>query len=150
MKEIDLKTIEILLEKEINATNAKFLLIFIILNIGIALLNWYIQGRIKNQEKEIYKRKIREDRRITVIEEIYKELVSYTYIMNQKDLAKSLSKLSKLEKKLAENRLYIDKKMNDKITSFIDYIKGLMSDYRKKNFAVEEDLLNKIENEFNK
>jgi hypothetical protein len=70
--------------------------------------------------------------------------------MNQKDLVKSVPKLSKIERKIAENKLYISDRMNDKITKYIDYLKGVMSDFRRKNFEKEKDLLMKIETEFNK
>lgn len=150
MKEIDFKTLQALIKSELDALNIKYIIIFIAVNILIALVNWWIQRNVKNIENNIYKKKVREDRRITIIEEIYSELVSFTYILDKDEMTKSISKVSTLEKKVSENRLYIDSKMNEKITKYIDYQKNLLSDFRHKNFETEKTMLNNIEKEFNK
>ena len=96
------------------------------------------------------KKKIREDRRLVIIEDIYKELVAYTYILDPKEFIKTTSKTALLERKLSENYIYIGKNLNKKIVDFIDYTKSVASDYRKKDFKRESQLLDIIEKEFNK
>ena len=150
MKEIDFKTLQGLIKSEIDVLNIKYLLVFIIINIIIAIVNWLIQRNVKNIDNKIYKNKVREDRRIKIVEEIYSELVSFTYILDKNEMIASISKVSSLQKKVSENRLYIDSKMNDKITMFIDYLKNLMSDFRHKDFKEEQKMLTNIEKEFNK
>ncbi len=150
MKEIDFKTLQGLIKTELDTLNIKYIIVFIILNIIIAVVNWWIQRNVKNIDNKIYKNKVREDRRIKIIEEIYGELVSFTYILDKNEMINSISKVSNLQKKVSENRLYIDSKMNDKITTFIDYLKNLMSDFRHKNFKEEQKMLTNIEKEFNK
>lgn len=150
MKEIDFKTLQGLIKTELDTLNIKYIIVFIILNIIVAIVNWWIQRNVKNIDNKIYKNKVREDRRIKIIEEIYGELVSFTYILDKNEMVNSISKVSSLQKKVSENRLYIDSKMNDKITMFIDYLKNLMSDFRHKDFKEEQKMLTFIEKEFNK
>lgn len=150
MKEIDFKTLQALIKSELEVVNIKYIIVFIIVNIIIAIVNWLIQRNVKNIENNIYKKKVREDKRITIIEEIYKELVSFSYIFNQEEMSLAISRISFLEKKVAENRLYIDSKMNEKITIYLDYLKKLLTDFRHKNFKTEKIMLKNIEKEFNK
>ena len=150
MKEIDFKTLQALIKSELDAINIKYIAVLIIINIIVAIVNWLIQRNVKKIENKIYKQKVREDRRILIIEEIYKELVSFSYIFNQEEMSLAISKISSLEKKVSENRLYIDSKMNDKITLYLDYLKTLLTDFRRKNFKTEQTMLNNIEKQFNK
>ncbi len=150
MKEIDFKTLQGLIKAELDALNIKYIIIFIIVNIIIAVINWLIQRNVKKIDNTIYKNKVREDRRISIIEEIYKELVTFTYILDKNEMLNSISKISSLEKKLSENRLYINSNMNQKITAFLDYLKNIASDFRHKNFDTEKNMLKNIEKEFNK
>lgn len=150
MKEIDFKVLQGLISKEIDALNVKYIIVFIILNLLIAFINWLIQKNVKKLEERIYKKKVREDKRITVIEEIYKDLVEYTYILDPLEFTRSIERTALLEKKIVINRLYIDNKLNNKITSFLDYTKSVASDFRKKDFKIETFLLNDIIKEFNK
>lgn len=150
MKEIDFKTLQALIKTELDALNLKYIIVFILINLVVAIVNWLIQRNVKNIENSIYKKKVREDRRITVIEEIYSELVSFTYILDKNEMTNSISKISSLEKKVSENRLYINTKMNNNITIFLDYLKNLISDFRHKNFETEKKMLTNIEKEFNK
>jgi hypothetical protein len=150
MKEIDFKTLQGLIKTEFDTLNIKYIIVFIIINIIIAIVNWWIQRNVKNIDNKIYKNKVREDRRIKIIEEIYGELVSFTFILDKNEMVNSISKVSNLQKKVSENRLYINSNMNDKITKFIDYLKNLMSDFRHKDFKEEQKMLTNIEKEFNK
>lgn len=150
MKEIDFKIIQALITKELDTLNIKYIIIFIAVNLIIAFINWLIQKNLKNLESKIYKTKVREDRRITIIEEIYKECDSFTYIMGKNDMVLKIDKISSLEKKISENRLYISNNMNKKITTYLDYLKSLMFDFRNKSFEKEKSLLKEIEIEFNK
>lgn len=150
MKDLDYKTLQALIKGELDTINFKYIIIFIIINLVIAIVNWLIQKNIKNIENNIYKKKVREDRRINIIEEIYRECVTFTYILTQSEMTKSIKKIAELEKKLSENRLYINNKMNNRITNYLDYLKNISSDFRLKNFDTEKTLLNSIEKEFNK
>lgn len=150
MKEIDLKALQGLITKEIDTLNVKYILIFIIINLAIAFINWLVQRNLKNLEQQIYRRKVREDKRITVIEEIYGELVQFTYILTPDAYAEAIAKTAQIEKKLAFSRLYVDRKLNNKITAFLDYTKSVAADFRKKNFDTECILLGAIDKEFNK
>lgn len=150
MKEIDLKTIELLINEKIDVVNFNYIAIFVLLNLIIAIANWIIQRNVKKIENKIYKKKVREDKRITIIEEIYKDLVSYTYIMDPINFSKSIKKTSMLEKKIVENKLYIDNSLCKKITKYLDYTKDVASDFRKKDFKKETELLESIVKEFNK
>ena len=149
MKEIDFKVVQSLLKNEIDSINLKYIITFIILNILVAIVNWLIQKNVKSQDNQIYRKKVREDRRIIIIEDIYKEFVSCTYIFNSKETTNLIIKISELEKRLSENRLYINKSLNNKLTLFIDYLKEIATDFRKKVFNKENKMLNDIEKEFN-
>ena len=149
MKEIDFRVVQSLLKNEIDSINLKYIITFIILNILIAIINWLIQRNVKSQDNQIYRKKVREDRRITIIEDIYKEFVSCTYIFNSIEATNLIIKIAELEKRLSENRLYINKSLNNKLTLFIDYLKEIATDFRKKDFNKENKMLNDIEKEFN-
>jgi hypothetical protein len=150
MKEIEYNTLESIVKKEIDALNIRYIFVFIGINLLIALVNWLIQRNVKTIENRIYKKKVREDRRIEIIEEVYKELVSFTYIFSSKEMIKANLRIAKLEKKVSENRLYIDSRMNNKITTYIDYLKKLLTDFRHKDFKREEMMLNDIVKEFDR
>jgi len=150
LKELDFKTLHALLEKEINLLNLRYILVFIVLNIIIGLINFFIQRNVKFLDSNIYKKKVREDRRIIIIEKIYQDLVQFTYILSHVEIKSAINDLSKLENYISLNKLYISKELNDKIIAFTDYLKNIISDFRKKDYAVELKLLNDIENEFNK
>jgi hypothetical protein len=150
MKEFDLKLLQNLINKEIDVLNLKYIFIFIMLNLLIAIINWIFQSNIKSAENEIYRKKVREDRRILIIETIYKNLVEFTFLFTQQELINDIQKLSNIEKNISENKLYINKSLHNKLISYIDYIKEITTDFRKKDFKKESDLLNNIEVEFNK
>ncbi|MFA6151449.1 MAG: hypothetical protein WC716_09025 [Chitinophagaceae bacterium] len=150
MKEIDLRTLEKLLTDQYNKTQIKYLAIFLVLNILIAVINWLIQRNVKKIENRIYKNKVREDRRIVVIEKIYSDLVEFTYFFDQKSLLIAFPKISEIEKYTSEMKLYIPDSLQKKILNYTDYIKSICADFRKKDFKLEAKLLKEIEVEFNK
>lgn len=150
MKELDIKAIEAVLKDEINSINLKYLIVFIILNLIIASANWLIQRNVKSLDSTVYRKKVREDKRIIVIETIYKNLVEFTYILNTTEMKASIEKLSSLENYISQNKLYISKSLHKKIIGFTDYLKNIIADFRKKDYATESKLLTEIENEFNR
>lgn len=150
MKELDFKTFQQLIHSELEILNIKYISLFILVNLVIAIINWLIQRNVKNLEKRIYKQKVREDKRLTIIEDIYKELVSLTYILDKDEIKQKIDHVSELEKKIATNKLYIDNNMHSKLICFVDYTKNIMVDFRKKDFKTEKMLLKEIENEFNR
>lgn len=150
MKEFDFKTVQTLIKSELEVFNAKYIAIFLLINILVVFANWLIQKNLKNQENKIYRKKLREDRKITLLEDIYKDLVSLTYIFDANEMNLQIFKIAEIEKKLAENKLYVGSTMTQKITSFLDYTKNIAADFRKKNFNEEKKLLDAFEKEFNK
>ena len=150
MKEIDLRTLEVLIEEKINYVNWVYILLFIGLNILIAVVNWLLQKNLKNGDNRLHKKKIREDKRLLIIEDIFKELVSFTYILSASESLQSISKTSALERKVSENGLYISNTLKKKIVCFLDYTKEIAADFRKKDFKKETQLLESIKKEFNK
>lgn len=150
MKEIDIKTIQGLIDKQIEAINLKYIIIFIVLNLIIVLINWLLQRNIKNIDNAIYRKKVREDKRISVLEEIYKRLVAFSYCYSHEEIRGQLNELIDLEKFISENKLYITNRLHKKIIKYTDYTKNVIADFRKKNVKQEMALLNDIETEFNK
>lgn len=150
MKEVEFKTIQALITKELDVLNIKYIIIFFVINLIIVLINWAIQKNIKKLDNVIYRQKVREDKRITILENLYKEFVTFTYILDRDIIKTEISKISAIEKTVSENRIYIDSKMNKNITDYLDYLKKIISDFRYKNFETERKLLKRIEDEFNK
>lgn len=150
MKEIDIKTIQSIINKQIDAINLKYIIIFIALNIIVALINWLLQRNIKNIENTIYRKKVREDKRISVLEQIYRRLVAFSYCCSHEEIRSQLNELIDLEKYISENKLYITNRLHKKIIKYTDYTKNLIADFRKKDVKQEMALLNEIETEFNK
>lgn len=150
MKEVEFKTIQALITKELDVLNIKYIIIFFVINLIIVLINWVIQKNIKKLDNVIYRQKVREDKRITILENLYKEFVTFTYILDRDIIKTEISKISAIEKTVSENRIYIDSKMNKNITDYLDYLKKIISDFRYKNFETERKLLKRIEDEFNK
>ncbi len=150
MKEIDIKTIQGLIDKQIEAINLKYIIIFIVLNLIVALINWLLQRNIKNIENAIYRKKVREDKRISVLEQIYKRLVAFSQCCSHEEIRNQLNELIDLEKYISENKLYITNRLHKKIIKYTDYTKNIIADFRKKDVKLEMALLNEIETEFNK
>lgn len=150
MKEVEFKTIQALITKELDVLNIKYIIIFFVINLIIVLINWAIQKNIKKLDNVIYRQKVREDKRITILENLYKEFVTFTYILDREIIKTEISKISAIEKTVSENRIYINSQMNKNITDYLDYLKKIISDFRYKNFETERKLLKRIEDEFNK
>ena len=53
MKEIDFKTLQALIKTELDALNIKYIVVFIIINIIVAVVNWLIQRNVKNIENNM-------------------------------------------------------------------------------------------------
>jgi len=150
MEDLDLEKISSILENKLDVFNFKYISFFVGINLLIALINWLFQKNIKNAENKIYKKKVREDRRIDVVEELYKDLVSLTYILDPVDMSSKINEIALIERKLAESRLYINSGLNASITELIDYFKLVANDFGEKNFQSEENYLKEIKKQFDK
>lgn len=150
MKEIEFKTIQALITKELDTLNIKYIAVFFAINLIVVFINWIIQKNVKKLDNSIYRQKVREDRRITILENLYKEFVSFTYVLNKDDIKLEIDRISQLERTISENRLYINNQMNKSIIKYLDYLKKIISDFRHKDFVLEKKLLKEIELEFNK
>lgn len=145
------EAIKALLERHEDKTAFYWSIIILLgLNLVAALANFFQAIYLKNKEDKSYRLKIREDRRITIYESLYKLIEELTYFdgrINNDDL---LNKIAGIDRYISQNGIYISKQMRTAIINCLDYYRSITIDFRKKNISSETYYLNEIESLFNK
>jgi len=124
------------------------LLIFVSLNFLLTSIDIFFQFKLKNKDKSINSFNLKEAKRIEIQEELYKMLEELTYY-DGNNTSTFQSKSTEINKFLTQKRLYLDKTIIKITQNFNDYFLSVLSDYRKKNFAVETTFLEEYTKAFN-
>ncbi|MEP1152135.1 MAG: hypothetical protein ABJH08_10450 [Balneola sp.] len=125
------------------------LLILICVNLIVEIAKFTSSFILSNKEKRNHKHLLIDEKRIKILEEIYKDLDSLS-IFNQDEQENILEGIRNIERKIQSNMIYIPSKIHNICIDVLDYYKSVLVDYRKKDFEKEANLLKKYCNEFNK
>jgi len=128
-------------------SNSKLLItviIFISINLIITLINIYAQVSLKEKEKKIFSFNLKEKKRIEVFEVLFVKLDLLTFFDGKVNNANFLIDIQNIDKYVTSQRLYIPNALFKVVQEYNDYYKSVLSDYRKKNYATEIDLSNKL------
>lgn len=124
--------------------------IFVGLNIVLALINIFVQFKLKNKEKEINQHNLREVKRIENQENLYTLLEKLTYYDGDVGkLEEYHSKLVHINKFLTGKKLYLNRDLIIISQEFTDYFLSILTDYRKKDYEKETKFLEKYCSKFN-
>lgn len=127
-------------------TNSKLtitLICFIVVNLGVTLLNIFSQNRLKNKEKKIYSFNIKEKRRIEILEELYNKMENLSNFDGKERSDQFLQQIKEMEAYTNKNRLYLPKPIQKITNDYSDYLKNVLTDFRKKNYEFEMNVFNK-------
>ncbi|MGV0828343.1 hypothetical protein ACTS9C_05525 [Empedobacter brevis] len=114
---------------------------FLVINIITALINIFLQFKLKNKDKDIIKYEILENQRISILSQLYLKLEDLTYY-DGTDSSNYLNKSNEINKFLSKNKIYLNKKIITSVNNYNDYFLSVLSDYRLKNYNKENELLN--------
>nr|WP_042270265.1 hypothetical protein [Nonlabens ulvanivorans] len=89
------------------------LLIFISINLLTTIINIASQHKLKSKDKSIISFQIKEQKRITIFESIYRKLDKMTFTDSRIESEELLQQIKNVEKLISKNKLYIDKKIRD-------------------------------------
>ena len=126
------------------------LLIFILINLMTTIVNIISQHKLKAKDKKIISFKIIEKKIISIFEIIYQKLEKITFYDGRDDSENFLLSIQDVETYISYNKLYIKKKNQDSMYNITDYFKTILSDYRKKDYAKEIKLFEKLSSNFSK
>ncbi|MDX1828634.1 MAG: hypothetical protein R3342_03715 [Lutibacter sp.] len=126
------------------------LLIFIFINLITTIINIISQHRLKLKDKKIISFKIKEEKRIKLYENIYKQLDKLSFYDGKSNNNLFLESIQNVEKYLSCNKLYFNNKETKLIYEISDYYKTVLSDFRKKDYLIEEKYFKKLSSNFNK
>jgi hypothetical protein len=73
-----------------------------------------------------------------------------TFFSGKDDSENLLKSIQETEKNISSNKIYIVKKELKLMYNVTDYFKTVASDYRKKDYALEIKLFDKLSDTFNK
>lgn len=126
------------------------MLIFIGVNLLSTLINIISQHRLKSKDKKIISFKIKEQKRVSIFESIYRKLDKMTFLEGKTESDELLESIQNVEKYISKNKLYIDKKDQKLMYEITDYFKTILTDYRKKEYGKEIKLFDKLSANFDK
>jgi hypothetical protein len=126
------------------------LLIFIGINLLTTIINIISQHNLKSKDKNIISFKIKEQKRITIFENIYEKLERITFLDAKTESDELLQSIQNVEKTISKNKLYIKKKNQRLMYNLTDYFKTTLTDYRKKDYSKELRLFDRLVSNFNK
>lgn len=131
--------------KEINTnSNLTFALIcFISLNLIVTIMNIFSQNRLKNKEKKIFSFNLKEKRRIEILEELYNKMENLSNFDGKERSDEFLLQIKEMEAFTNKNRLYLPKQIQKITNEYSDYLKSVLTDFRKKNYEFEINVFNK-------
>jgi hypothetical protein len=127
-------------------TNSKLaiaLICFIGINLVVTLLNIFSQNRLKNKEKQIYSFNLKEKRRIEILEELYTKMEDLSNFDGKERSDEFLQQIKEMEAFTNKNRLYLPKQIQKITNEYSDYLKNVLTDFRKKNYEFEMNIFNK-------
>lgn len=126
------------------------LLIFVGLNLLLALLNIFFQFRLKNKDKDINSHNLREVKRIEQQHSLYSMLESLSYYNGNKESFQLYhDKVAEINKFLTRERLFLSKCLIKISQQYTDYFLGVLSDYRTKSYEKEMEILESFSTRFN-
>lgn len=126
------------------------LLIFISINLLTTIINIISQHKLKSKDKSIISFKIKEQKRISIFESIYRKLDEMTFLDGRTESDELLQSIQNVEKSISKNKLYIHKKNQKLMYDITDYFKTTLTDYRKKDYSKELKLFDKLSSNFGK
>lgn len=126
-----------------------FLTVVMIFDILVVAAKLISDFTLKNLDKKIHGANARENKRIDIYEKIYLLMNELTFIEGRES-EKIINKVTEVERFLSANLIYISKDIEKAIFKFTDYNKSVATDYRKKNYATEKEILNLFKGYFNK
>ncbi|WP_299103560.1 hypothetical protein [uncultured Winogradskyella sp.] len=126
------------------------LLIFISINLITTIINIISQHKLKSKDKSIISFKIKEQKRISIFESIYRKLDKMTFLDGKTEADELLQLIQNVEKSISKNKLYIHKKNQKLMYDITDYFKTTLTDYRKKDYSKELKLFDKLSSNFGK
>jgi hypothetical protein len=127
--------------------------IWLLLGLGLqvisSLSSLFIQWRLKSLDKNITKFNLREERRIQVAEEVYKQMVVLTRYVPGESVEQLITDISVLNSYISVQQLYIPSEVKAVLDEYLDYFRTVTSKSFFKNISREEELLDKYYKLFN-
>ncbi len=126
------------------------LTILVSINIVIEVIKFVFSLCISAKDKNNKRELLIEEKRINVLEMLFKQLDSLTLYFSDSDEDKMLSDLKAINLYISQNRIYIPKNIYDISISILDYFRKVLTDFREKSIERESELFEKFCNEFSR
>lgn len=126
-----------------------WLLLGFALQVVSSLSSLIIQWRLKNLDKNITKFNLREERRIKVYEEVYRQMVSLTWFIPGDPITQLNSDISSLDSYIQVQKLYIANNVKSVLDDYLDHFRAVVSAPYRKNIAEENRMLEEYYKLFN-
>ena len=127
--------------------------VWLLLGLGLqvvsSLSSLFIQWRLKSLDKNITKFNLREERRIQVAEEVYKQMVVLTRYVPGESVEQLITNISLLNNYIEIQQLYIPSEVKVVLDDYLDYFRTVTSKSFLKDISREAELLDKYYRLFN-
>ena len=143
------------LTKEVLGANANLTSILWIIvcllsiNLLIELFRFATASILSSQERKNKRTLLIEEKRIKILEELFRKLDSLT-LLDKSDNERLLQSLKEINLYVSQNKIYIPKRFQFITNSILDYFKGVLTDFRQKSIEKETNLFQKFCDEFDK
>lgn len=125
------------------------LITILVLNIIATGLKFYFELKLQDRENVIHKKKLLIENAIKIQETIYSRLEKISlYTRDEEKLM--LTDIQELQRYVTNNRIYLSKGMLKIIDLILDYYRGVLTDYRRKDYRKEIDFFETYAKEFSK
>ena len=127
--------------------------IWLLLGIGLQIISSVIslitQLRLKNLDKNIVKFNLREERRVKVQEEIFRQMVEFTWFIPGDSIDSLRSQIYNLDNYSQVQRLYISDSSRTIINNYLDHFRAVLASPYRKNIEHEQKMLDAYYTIFN-
>lgn len=129
--------------KSVAPNTVYWLLILLGVNILLMVLKFILDWYRDNHENHNYKIKKISEKTIDIESEVYKRLQELATFQKD-DSHKMLDKIIEMDDYIYINGLYLSRKYKDEVVKTMDYFKGVVTDFKKKDNKKENQLFNKL------
>lgn len=133
--------------KAIAPNTIVWLLILLAINIVIMLFKFYLDWRHGKNDIHNYKIKKISEKSIGVEGELYLKLLALANFQKE-ECHNMLDNIQELDRYIEINSLYIGKRYRHEVDEVLDYFKGVVTDYSKKDNKKEGDYFRRLSKTF--
>lgn len=126
-----------------------WLVVGISVQILSAVLSFLMQLRLKNLEKNITKFNLREEKRISVMEDVYQKMSELTWFFPGESVVDLNDQIKIIDKLVTSKALYLSNNVRLLVGRYLDHFRNVASNPNRKDISKEEKMLDEFSSFFN-